>query len=152
MVNNTTPEQKRVLASFKLEKSLIKLLGGLRSVRQLKNNQTAVKYQNGEIFHSYDSIISLELFNKGQYLYIYSNHWNFSRTTCKYLYDNIGFNVRGIYNEQYKYNDNLKKNKSTINLNSHRKHIFNLSFENNFSYMTMTDIKKLNKFLKEFLK
>ena len=64
-------------------------LGGFKKVRNMKSfnsrrevpNQFILKFENGEVFQSYESIIAVK-FNDGAVFL--GEHWNYSRTTQKY--------------------------------------------------------------------
>lgn len=45
-------------------------------------NQFILKYENGEVFQSYESIIAVNIWNDNKY-YI-GKHWDYSTTTGKY--------------------------------------------------------------------
>ena len=63
-----------------------------KKVEQLANNQFLIKFDKGEIFQSYDSIIAMKYYDS-DILYLYKDY-NYSITTSKYLKKCFGFSAK----------------------------------------------------------
>lgn len=67
---------------------VLQALGAFKSVKSIANNQTVLKFEQGRIFASYESIIVIEFFDDKDCKYsnqmFFGKDWNYSRTTSKY--------------------------------------------------------------------
>ena len=64
----------------------------MKVTSHMANNQVIMQAGNKEIFQSYDSIIAIR--ENGKILF--SNHWDYSRTTMKYLGQFLNSNGKEI--------------------------------------------------------
>jgi len=89
------------------KEQILKKLGSFESVEELQKNQFVVKFEKGQIFQSYKSIVAVTFYNFEKYFL--GSAWSYSRTTGKY---------RNIFLNNTK-EDVLKdiKNKKAIVLN-----------------------------------
>jgi hypothetical protein len=73
-----------------MENGIMKALGQFKSVSNYDNkpNQFSLKFENGRVFQSYDSIIVVEFYYKDDNAFsnkvFFGSDWNYSRTTSKY--------------------------------------------------------------------
>jgi len=63
---------------------ILSKLVGFESVQHIGKNQIVIRFKNGRLFQSYDSIIAVQLYQGGKKLTFLSKKWNYSVTTGKY--------------------------------------------------------------------
>jgi hypothetical protein len=61
---------------------VLQALGTIEGVEHLATDQTILYFENGEVFHSYDSFIVVRYY-ENPIIYL-GEHWNYSKTTSKY--------------------------------------------------------------------
>ena len=88
----------------KNQEKLVEKLGIFKSLESLKENQNILYFEKWKIFLSYNSVISINIFNDK--IYLNKNNWDYSRITGKY---------RNIFLEEKKKETEIKlKNKEYL--------------------------------------
>ena len=88
------------------KETLLKKLGTFKKAEQVQNNQTKLVFEKGVLFQSYDSFIAIRLKTDGV-LYLFK-HYNYSKTTSKYLNEVFGVTSSEVTKELERKNDNYK--------------------------------------------